>query len=138
MKIVTLDGLTQAALIIPCTTGVFYLQQCGGTQCLQRQLEGVLVPVNYDYLLKDHSHSLEYRLMSLFEGVNPWRIDQGIAAQIQQMLDSTPFTRDIKIDFGRLDESEEAWLHVTVAGALADTLSGFGEVHAVLTWPNSD
>lgn len=138
MRIVTLYGLTQPALIVPCATGVFYLQQCGGVQCLQRKLEGVLVPVNYDYLVKDHSDSLEYRLMSLFEGVNPWCVDQGIAEHIQQMLDGSPFTRDIKIDFGRLDESEEAWLHVKVAGGLADTLSGFGNMDAVLTWPNSD
>lgn len=138
MRIVNLYGLTQPALIVPCTTGVSYLQQCGGTQCLQRKLEGVLVLINYDYLVKNHNDSLEYQLMSFFAGVNPWRIDQGIAEHIQQKLDSSPFTRDIKIDLGRLDESVEAWVHVQVVGGLVDALSGFGQVNAVLTWPNSD
>ena len=35
-------------------------------------------------------------------------------------------------------ESGESWVHVQLSGSLLDTLQGFGETAAVLTWPNSD
>ncbi len=148
MNIVRLDGLTQPALIIPCASGVTYRQQCGGTMCLQRELEGMLVPFNDDFLLEHHRDSLEYRLMKLFSG-GFGEIDRSMAGRMQEVLDTSPFTRDIRIDLDRVSEaaelwvseaqvSVESWVYVRVSGGLADTLAGFGEVDAVLTWPNSD
>lgn len=149
MKKVILGGLTQPALIIPCVSGVSFTQQCGGTMCLQRELEGVLVPVNDEFLLENHRDSLEYRLMELFSS-GLGGVDRNMAERVQDVLDSSPFTRDIKIDFDRLSgsvqlwvstESQvsvESWVYVKVSGGLADTLVGFGDVDAVLTWPNSD
>ncbi len=149
MKKVVLDGLTQPALIIPCASGVTYRQQCGGTMCLQRELEGVLVPFNGDFLLENHRDSLEYHLMQVFSN-GFGEVDRSMAERIQEVLDGSPFARDIKIDFDRLQESAElwvsadsqvsveAWVYVQVNGELADTLLGFGNLNAVLTWPNSD
>lgn len=38
------DGLTPL-LLVEAPTGVVYLHQCGGVACLQRRLEGFLVPL---------------------------------------------------------------------------------------------
>jgi hypothetical protein len=138
MKRVDLYSLTQSALIIPCPTGIVYLQQCGGTACMQREMEGVLVPIDYDYELENYTESLEYELTSLFPEGNPGVITQQAVELIQRMLDTSIFTRGIVIDHSRLAESVESWLYVRVSSDLDGILHGFGKTEAVLTWPNSD
>jgi hypothetical protein len=138
MKRADLFSLTQPALIIPCQSGVLYMQQCGGTACLQRQLEGALVPIDYDYLLENYKESLQYHLASLFPESNPGVVTEEHAEQIQRMLDRSPLTRGIKVDHSRLADSVESWLYVIVHGDIDSTLHGFGDIGAVLTWPNSD
>jgi hypothetical protein len=138
MKRADLFSLTQPALIIPCQTGVLYTQQCGGTACMQRHMEGALVPIDYDHLLENYKESLEYHLESLFPEGNPGVVTEEHVEHIQRMLDGSPFTRGIKIDHSRLADSVESWLYVTVHGDLDGTLQGFGDIGAVLTWPNSD
>lgn len=105
---------------------------------MQRQLEGALIPIDYDYALENHKESLEYHLASLFPEGNPGVITQEHVEHIQRMLDGSPITREIKIDHSRLSDSVESWLNVTVGGDLNGMLYGVGEVGAVLTWPNSD
>lgn len=105
---------------------------------MQREMEGVLVPIDYDYLSENYTESLEYHLTSLFPGGNAGIISQKTAELIQKMLDASLFTRGIDIDHSRLVESVESWLYVKVSGDLDGTLHGFGETDAVLTWQNSD
>ncbi|HEY6093639.1 MAG TPA: DUF6210 family protein [Gallionellaceae bacterium] len=138
MKRIDLFDLRQAALIIPSQTGVLYRQQCGGTACLQRILEGVLVPIGYDNLLENYEESFEYKLGSLFAECSPGVVTEEHVEQIQQMLDNLPFARGIKIDQRRLADSVESWLYVTMIGDLDGALLGFEDEGAVLTWPNSD
>lgn len=138
MKRVDLYSLTQAAIIIPCSSGVLYTQQCGGTECLRRQMEGVIAPINYEFLPENHLDSLEYRLMSLFPEGNPGAIEREMIERIQRMLDESPFTRGININHGRLVDSVESWLYVKITSDLDGMLHGFSEAEAVLTWPNSD
>lgn len=105
---------------------------------MKMEIEGVLVPIDYDYLLENYTESLEYHLTSLFPESNPGIITQEAVELIQRMLDTSPFTRGINIDHSRLAESVESWLYVRVSSDLDGTLHGFGETEAVLTWQNSD
>ena len=105
---------------------------------MQREVEGVLVPIDYDYLSTNYTESLECHLTRLFPEGNPGIITQETAELIQKILDASLFTRGIDIDQSRLAESVESWLYVRVSSDLNGTLHGFEEIEAVLTWQNSD
>lgn len=67
-----------------------------------------------------------------------------MADVIDAILQVTGST-DFKVDRGRLDESDESWVYVEIetrdgsqAKHPACPVSGFGNCHALLTWPNSD
>lgn len=105
---------------------------------MQREIEGVLVPIDYDYLSGNHTESLEFYLTSLFPEGSPGVITKETAELIQKILDASLSTRGIDIDNNRLAESVESWLYVQVSRDLNGTLHDFGETKAVLTWQNSD
>lgn len=133
---VDLLSLTQPALIIPDRTGILYSNQAGGTGCAYPGLEGYLVPIEYDY--REYYESLSYTLTKLFAEGNSGFIDLEKAKQIQALLLASPFTKDIQVDWHKLNESFESWLYVKINGSLDDTLSFCTPISAVLTWPNSD
>jgi hypothetical protein len=105
---------------------------------MQRKMEGVLVPIDYDYLLEDCRELLEFHLTSLFPEGNPGIITQESVKRIQRMLDKSPFTKGIHVDHSRLADSVESWLFVRVTSDLNGMLHSFGDTEAVLTWQNSD
>ncbi|MBV1909350.1 MAG: hypothetical protein KUG78_08505 [Kangiellaceae bacterium] len=135
---IELLSLTQTVLIIPGNTGVTYTNQVGGTECAYPELEGSIVPVEYDILLEDPLNSLTLKICKLFPDGNPGDITCDIADKIQSLLDGSPYTKDIKVDRCMLEQSKEAWLNVKVKGSLDDTIDSSDEKTAVLTWPNSD
>lgn len=135
---VDLLSLTQTALIIPSRTGIVYTNQVGGTECAHPKLEGVLVPVEYDVSLDNLKDSLSLKLCNLFPEGGAGLIDQSIAEKIQHLLDCSPYTKGIFIDWSKLDKSKEAWLYVKLKGNLDDTIECNTLKTAVLTWPNSD
>jgi hypothetical protein len=46
---------------------------------------------------------------------------------------------DYKVNEEKLSESQEAWVHIKISpGGESSTFVGFGELDAILTWPNSD
>jgi len=135
---IELLSLTQTVLIIPGKTGVTYTNQVGGTECAYPELEGSIVPVEYDIQLETPMNSLTLKIGKLFPEGNPGDITNDIAENIQFLLDSSPYTKDIKIDRSKLNQSKEAWLHVKVQGSLDDMIDSSIDKVAVLTWSNSD
>ena len=132
---VSLDDLTQCALLVPAKTGIVYENQAGGAQCARPSQEGFLLPITQDAPLSQPELALESRISALFPAGGPGLIDARIAAKLEDILASSGFTRGISLDCSMLHASMEAWVHVTVdhIGTL-----GHGRFAAILTWPNSD
>ena len=125
-------------MIIPCSSGVVYQNQTGGYACLQDSIEGVFVP------LFDTSSERYEALHDFFVG-EKWRecchsgIDGETADFIDGVLAKSPGAPGIKVDWNRLSDSHEAWIHVTLAApATTLVMEGFDSTEAILTWPNSD
>jgi len=137
MKIELLN-LTQTVLLIPGGTGVIYTNQVGGTECDYPEIEGSIVPIEYDFLLEKINDSLTWKICKLFQKENSGILDQQAAKKIQNLLNSSVFTSDIEIDWGKLKESKEAWLHVNIKGSLGSIIQNREVKKAILTWPNSD
>ncbi|WP_163836718.1 DUF6210 family protein [Spartinivicinus ruber] len=135
---VQLLSLTQTVLIIPGSTGVVYTNQVGGTECDYPEVEGSIVPIEYDIQLDNPKESLTLKLCGLFPEGNPGVINRELAEKIQELLGNSPFTRDIEIDWSKLSRSKEAWLHVKLKGTLDDTIENNISQNTILTWPNSD
>jgi len=138
MKILLYD-LTQPALIIPRKTGITYSNQVDGTSCKHRELEGFLIPIDYDYRLENGKESLSYALCSLFTEDSASSITKETAEKIQNILNlKSGISNDIEVNWNKLDASCEAWLHVKITGDLFGLFKEKHEIEAVLTWPNSD
>lgn len=138
MRYVFLDpmGLDSSllALIMPASTGVTYQQQCGGTTCLQRSLEGYLVPVGANMNGERLSAVWHGRRGScgFGDGLPPER-QELLAERIERIghyatgnAESNEFAQ-LALDRERSDELVEAWAPVI-------TLDG----PAILVWQNCD
>ncbi len=136
MRHINLWNLCGAAVIIPASTGVTYSNQVNGTACFQEQLEGILVPLNNDYLPEEYELSLEFHLRSLFHG--PMTFNAEIGEQVQSALEQFQETKGVKVNMARVTESYEAWVHVTLHDVEFSSYAGFEGAEGVLTWPNSD
>ena len=137
MKI-SLFNLTQTVLIVPSNTGIVYSNQVGGTQCDQKEIEGFIIPIEYDFLLEEPENSLTLKLCRLFPEGNPGVIDKPEAEAVQLLLNASSLTNSIEIDWDKLSNSKESWVYVIIKGDLDGEIEA-GEVkEAVLTWPNSD
>jgi hypothetical protein len=121
-------------VVVRAPTGVFYLQQYGGTACRQGQAEGFLVPVfgplgagrlrelfeghfqgagTWNYQWPDDEVA---RLRAGVEGIGYWACDG-----------SSETPGPLRLDEQNLRDADEAWVPVL-------TPDGPG----VLVWPNSD
>lgn len=136
MRQIKLWNLCGAAVIVPASTEVTYSNQVNGTACFQEQLEGILVPLNNDYLPQEYEQSLEFQLRSLFRG--PVAFDTAKATRVQSVLERFQESKGVKVNMARIAESHEAWVHVTLHDVEFSSYSGFDGVEGVLTWPNSD
>jgi hypothetical protein len=65
-------------------------------------------------------------------------IDEKRASEIDDLLHSESPTKQITVDRLRLNESEEAWVYVTLEPAEYGFYQGFGSCNGVLVWGNSD
>lgn len=134
---VLLYAQDNAGLIIPWLSGVIFQQQTGGYTCLQDSLEGVFVPLD-DFA--GHAEELHRFFTGPKWGGN---CDNGIDDVTADFIDATlgriPGHSTVKVDRGRLTDSHEAWIYVTVADPYSTgVLDGFSPCSAILTWPNSD
>lgn len=134
---VSLDGLTQCALIVQAKTGVVYETQAGGTNCTRLSQEGYLIPLTHDAPLDQPQLALESRICALFPEGSPGTIDARIAAKLEDILASSGFTRGISLDWSMLHASMEAWVHVIV-DHMETFEHGQPRLTAIMTWPNSD
>jgi hypothetical protein len=65
-------------------------------------------------------------------------IDTKRADEIDSLLTGYGFTKNIAVDRSRLNESEEAWVYVTLEPLDYAMYSGFGSCRGILVWNNSD
>ncbi len=135
---VDLSDLTQPALIIPFRTSIVYTNQAGGTACLQPEMEGYLIPVEYDCPVEQPKQSLCCALCSLFPESSPGHIDHELANKIQMLLLASPITSGIKIQWQKLEGSFESWLHVIIENSQYNISASGDPIEAIMTWPNSD
>ncbi len=138
MKKIRLYDLRAVMLVIEHPSGVVYANQAGGTNCLQPEREGVLVPLELE----------PSRLAALF-GTASSEISPAIANAIDKLLAAGPGTSSLRVDRARLAESYEAWVHVIgespplvrdvdATETFFGEWYGFGSLRGVLTWPNRD
>lgn len=137
MKIELYD-LIQTILIVQEKTGIVYTNQVGGTRCFHPEIEGYIVPVEYDIPIDEPKNSLTYKLCQMFPEGNPGSIGEAEALKIQEHLSASPFTSDIEVDWSKLNESLESWVYVNVSGELAAKINRSTNNKVILTWPNSD
>ncbi|MDM3869876.1 DUF6210 family protein [Porticoccus sp. W117] len=137
MKKVKLWEISGAALIVQESTGVYFTNQVCGTACLQRELEGVLIPINNDMVLSDPEH-LENQLCSLFPDGSDGLLNEEKADGIDTILQKYPETKGIRVNRSLIHQSVESWIFVIAKETEFGCYSGFGEIKGVLTWQNSD
>jgi hypothetical protein len=138
-KIIKLYDLGQLALIVDWPSGVIYRNQVGGNVCAQEEQEGVLVPLDFGDEVLARIEELPYP-----------NGRQGITVEIADALDEILAAQasipQLSVDRAKLDESQEAWVHVRFGpcrpyrqGEVAiDGIFGFDGGAGVLTWINSD
>ena len=131
----SLDGLSQAALIILQPSGMVYEAQVGGTWCRREVAEGFLVPFDNEspfdspnLALHVQLHKLLWEMMSLTDE---------LAEAFDRLLSAHINTAGVSVDRSRLGDSCEAWVYVDVRETDNSPLRGFANCKAVLTWPNS-
>jgi len=127
-------------LIIRCASGVSYENQTCGTCCWHPQVEGIFVPLGFEWgdALSDVFNDSKYNGSGASKG-----IDDRDADRIDKVIGYYK-THHIQVHRLRLKESHEAWVHVLVMRdenvnrSLA--LWGGFEYPAcgILMWSNSD
>lgn len=107
-------SLNQVGVIVCWNSGVVYQNQTGGTACMQRWQEGVLVlPTDPELIgeapVEVYRCPIEAALRSM-----DWlgRVDEERATAIDILLKSHSMTVGISVDRTRLHEAEEAWVPV--------------------------
>lgn len=120
MKLISLYDLEQPALILLDNGGAKYMNQVGGTACLQKSEHGYLFPLSND----QSNGLLDIKLSEACRDLATLTVES--ALKIESCL-SHLAELDIKVQISRLAQSSEAWVYVQ---------SNHGD--AVLTWCNSD
>lgn len=151
--VIRLDGCVGTALIISHPTGIIYVNQAGGTACLQPGYEGALVPFGNDVALEGNvlmgfQEALETHFTGPKHGGGGATsgLDDEDAEVIDAIFADTAYGSWFKVDRHRLKDSMEAWVHVIVrgdegaGGEVPDICRGLGPFTkaAVLIWMNSD
>jgi Family of unknown function (DUF6210) len=133
-------SLNQVGVIVCVNSGVLYHHQTGGTACMQRWQEGVLLLPSEPELLREAS--VEVYRCPIAEALQTmdWlvRMDEERAAVIDALLKSYSLTKGISVDKTRLAEAEEAWVPVHLEPVDNALYEGFGNCQGILVWPNSD
>lgn len=157
MKKVTIDphgtGQLYFGVIIQDVSGIVYSQQCGGTACEQREIEGYFIPIgglgfsikNEETVTENHEDDPGFeiekghinQLLSVFHKANGgclWgkpSVEQ--LARLRAVIEKIQYKDEngretwLLLNDAKLDEILEAWVPVI-------TLDGQG----ILTWPNCD
>jgi hypothetical protein len=140
---VSLTGHVGTGLILEHPSGITYLNQAGGTYCLQLTCEGIFLPWFNDVELG--TNLLLSRQDALY-GVGWEMAGYGMstaqADAVDGILRGTASFQGIRVDRARLAESCEAWVRVVIEPPhqLGGELYGIDPFPArgVLVWTNSD
>ena len=153
LPVIRLDSCVGTALVISHPTGVIYVNQAGGTACMQPGMEGAVVPFGNDVALEGNVlMSAQDALEKHFTGSKHLGsgatsgLDDEDADVIDGIFAGAHVGPWFKVDRGRLKESMEAWVYVTITEEENDghlpigLFAGFAPYPraAVLTWMNSD
>jgi hypothetical protein len=107
-------------LIVECPTGIIYSNQTGGTSCLHPEVEGVFVPLRNACDETRKVFGPENELFDYFTGPKHGGagatsgLDSADADFIDDLLRKYALGGVVAVDRGRLAESHEAWVYVTV------------------------
>jgi len=129
-------------LIIPCRSGVYYSNQCGGYACYHPKVEGVFFPINLAFFTnlkeEDLLDDLD-KVLGLQSRHRGWCND-GITEEDADKLDAlfVKYGLPLMVDRTKLDKSVEAWIHVKVLGKVEAVFEGFEGMDAIFVYPNSD
>lgn len=137
-------------LIISWPSGIMYTNQTGGTTCLQPELQGIFVPLRNECtekelaLISPENDLWDYFTNGKWAGTGATSgLHMEDADFIDALLTRVRLFPSICVDRGRLTESHEAWVFVSITdNELGDLpiFSGFAPYPrtGVLTWQNSD
>lgn len=122
--VISLHDLVGLAVVADWPSGVIYTNQAGGVFCLQPKTEGVLVPLGDD-------DRLEGKLDAFFAN-RPIRLKPADADALDAMLRSaenplSTRTFFLEVDRGKLEESMEAWLYVTIVACPDEHMTAYGQ-----------
>ena len=141
--VVELSGTIGAVLIIEQQTGISYTNQTGGTSCNQPCTEGVLIPLENDYIKRPRSLETDlseyFRFASGTSGATSG-ISDADAGELDKILQNRKLLDWIAVNRVKLKESHEAWLHVNVKSDFPLLCHGFDLYprRGIVTWENSD
>ena len=129
------DGL---GVIVLKDSGVWISNQTGGHGCLHPAEQGIYIPI-----LKAERYLQKFS--EFFYSGPKWQgwCTQGIDNETADFLDNffaeNFWTKYLKVDRTRLEDSHEAWVYVNIAATQKEDLFyRFGNCQGVVTWENSD
>nr|WP_243436214.1 DUF6210 family protein [Acanthopleuribacter pedis] len=131
-------NLNGVGVVIKKQTGVIYSNQVGGHSCLQPKIEGVFLPLDTDHLPEDYRDSNLNALENLDWQAQSGNLTVTLADQVDAILARHNFSTGILVDRRKLEDSYEAWVHVTLSPSRDSVYQGPARMEGVLTWPNSD
>ncbi|WP_227430509.1 DUF6210 family protein [Psychrobacter sp. I-STPA6b] len=139
-KRIDLYSLTGAMLIYPTPSGIWLNNQVGGHACLQKQVQGILIPIEQHYNNHALLSDLELKLYEIFAGCVS--VTETMADCFDKLMQAEVTTNFICINRDKLTDSCEAWVYVWVNQTPLADFQGFAQdneyFEAILTWNNSD
>lgn len=133
-------SLNQVGVIVCINSGVVYHHQTGGTACMQRWQEGVLLLPSEPELVREAPVEVYRCPIEAALHTMDWlvRMDEERATVIDTLLKTFGLTKGISVDRTRLHEAEEGWVPVHLEPIGNALYEGFGNCQGILVWENSD
>jgi hypothetical protein len=122
--VISLYGLEGLAVIVECPSGVLYTNQAGGVYCMRPTTEGVLIPLGSECRLEQKLNAFFARQAVRLQPPHADALDIILRTPEEPYVVTPTFF--LEVDRSRLDESIEAWLHVTILACPDEHMIGFG------------
>ena len=126
---IDLSGYEGLGIILLLNTGITYTNQSAGFACLHPEEEGAYCPIPQDAGRKEL-----FTIRQNFSGSWTSLTEENVAF-LNRIF--RRFNRPYRVNEGRLKESYEAWVYLTLTESEHE-LFNTSATEAVLTWPNSD
>jgi hypothetical protein len=131
-KAISLYNLSGLGLILEdASSDVTYLNQTAGHCCGQRHARGFFV------FVEDETRRIYNAIAPFME--NKETLSAADADYLDTVFTDNYKARHLSVDRTKLEQSEEAWVHVKVAlDDESESYTGFAAETGILTWDNSD